>query len=505
MKMRVLAVLLAVCMIAGTCVLSASAATYEFKADTYVMKINPNGSFTAGNLKQVKAGTDYNIPVTAESKENIELSSALKTKGIDASNVDDLIKFKKTGATTTYSFKSELAKYYTVTGSFTGDDANISFTKKDGTDLTVYKVASAISTDDYEANVESNIDNPSSGVTVEKYKLEPDKITAIVSKWTNKLSSVTMGVRFFGDTYNNLVASEIAKVTADVERKSGATTTTNSSVTNVIKDLMIGDVVTLTAELKNPAEESEFYGFYCWVDGSGNVVSINPQITHTVDGTDAAYYATFVELKNRVTIDYKSNGNGKVIYNEGREVFSGDAQISVLEGRDATFTFVPDEGYEVAKVLIDGKTDIASFKTVALKTLLTGKLAALKDLINATNKDVYSYTFKKISGEFGGHSIEVTFSPIENFEVPSGKELPTIEAEGITLATGANGEGGEGGEGGANGGTTVPAEGGAAGNGGSAVGGVVNPATGSTGAIAVFAALSVAAAAAFVTAKKKED
>ena len=107
------------------------------------------------------------------------------------------------------------------------------------------------------------------------------------------------------------------------------------------------------------------------------------------------------------------------------------------------------------------------------------------------------------------HTIEVTFMPIENFEVPSGKELPTIEAEGITLATGANGEGGEGGEGGgangANGGTTVPAEGGAAGNGGSAVGGVVNPATGSTGAIAVFAALSVAAAAAFVTAKKKED
>lgn len=504
MKTRVLAVLLAVCMIAGTCVLSASAATYEFKADTYVMKIDPNGDFTAGNLKQVKAGTDYNIPVTAEAKDDIELSSA--TKKIDASNVDSLVKFKKTGTTTTYSFKSELSKYIKITnGSFGGEDnktASITFEEKvPENNVTVYKVNTAISTDDYSANVADNLS--STGVTARMYILTPSSVTAVVSKWTNKLSSVTMGVRFFGDTYNNLVASEIAKVTAVVERKSGATTTTNSSVTNVIKDLMIGDVLTLKAELKDPATESEFYGFYCWVDGSGNVLSTSPTITHTVDGSDVGFYATFVELKNRYTIDYKSNGNGKVVYTEGREVFSGDAQISVLEGRDATFTFVPDEGYEVAKVLIDGKTDIASFKTVALAKLLTGKLAALKTLINATNKDVYSYTFPKVMGD---HTIEVTFMPIENFEVPSGKELPTIEAEGITLATGANGEGGEGGEGGgANGGTTVPAEGGAAGNGGSAVGGVVNPATGSTGAIAVFAALSVAAAAAFVTAKKKED
>ncbi len=505
MKTRVLAVLLAVCMIAGTCVLSASAATYEFKADTYVMKIDPNGDFTAGNLKQVKAGTDYNIPVTAEAKDDIELSSA--TKKIDASNVDSLVKFKRTGTTTTYSFKSELSKYIKITNSsFSGEDnktVDITFEEKTpDNNVTVYKVDTAISTDDYSADVSANIENPGSGVTAKKYILTPNSVRAIVSKWTNKLSSVTMGVRFFGDTYNNLVASEIAKVTAVVERKSGATTTTNSSVTNVIKDLMIGDVVTLTASLKDDAEK-DFYGFYCWVDGSGNVVSTNPTIKHDVEGTDAGYYATFVELKNRYTIDYKSNGNGKVVYTEGREVFSGDAQISVLEGRDATFTFVPDEGYEVAKVLIDGKTDIASFKTVALAKLLTGKLAALKALINATNKDVYSYTFPKVMGD---HTIEVTFMPIENFEVPSGKELPTIEAEGITLATGANGEGGEGGEGGgANGGTTVPAEGGAAGNGGSAVGGVVNPATGSTAAIAVFAALSVAAAAAFVTAKKKED
>ena len=92
---------------------------------------------------------------------------------------------------------------------------------------------------------------------------------------------------------------------------------------------------------------------------------------------------------------------------------------------------------------------------------------------------------------------------------PEGLEMETIEAEGLTLATGAAGEnkgdsaaaGGNGGTGG----TTLPAEDGAAGGSGSAVGGVVNPATGSTGAITVFAVLSLAAGAAFVTARKKED
>ena len=263
---------------------------------------------------------------------------------------------------------------------------------------------------------------------------------------------------------------------------------------------MPGDTVTLKASLKDEAEK-EYYGFYCWVDGSGNVLSTSDTVEHTVDGTDVAFYATYVELKDRFTIDYTSNGDGKVIYNEGREVFSGDAQISVLGGRDATFTFVPDEGFEVAKVVIDGKTDVASFKSINLEKLLQGDLSSLKNLINATNKETYCYTFPKVGAD---HTIEVTFAPIENFEAPSGLDLPTVEAEGITLATGADAENGEGGNSGS-GATTVPAEDGAAGNGGNAAGGVVNPATGSTGAIAVFAVLSVAAGAAFVTMKKKED
>lgn len=487
MKKKVLAVLVAVCMIASTCVLFASAAT--FASGTYVEKINASGSLLADNIKSIASGTGFNIPVTATAKTSSELNSGSTAVTVD--NVDNLVSFKR--GTATVTFKTDLAPYFDVNGTVSGNSATISFSSKAANSMEVYKVTSAIDTaTDTDVSAKLEAVSPA-----EKYSLTPASVTVGGIKFVTKLSSVTMGVRFFGTTYNNLVASEIAKVTAVVDRKSGATTTVNTSVTDVVKDLMPGDEVTLTASLKDDAEK-EFYGFYCWVDGAGNVLSTSPTIKHTVSGNDVSFYATYVELKDRFTVDYTSNGNGKVIYNEAREVFNGDAQISVLGGRDATFTFVPDEGYEVAKVLIDGKLDVASFKSIDLTKLLTGDLSSLKNLINATNKDTYCYTFPKVASD---HTIEVTFAKIENFEVPSGKELPTVEAEGITLATGAAGEGGEGG---ANG-TTVPAEDGAAGNGGSAAGGVVNPATGSTGAIAVFAVLSVAAAAAFVTAKKKEN
>ena|GEM_PF-2819020 len=491
MKTKVLAVLLAVCMIAGTCVLFASAAT--FAKDTYVEKVNASGSLLADNIKSIGAN-EFNIAVTATAKTSAEMNAGATT--VTADNVDGLVTFKR--GSTTITFKNDLAAYYDVSGTISGSSADVSFSAKSANAKDVYKVTAAIDTAT-DTDVAAKLEKV---VPAEKYSISPASLTVGGVKFVTKLSSVTIGVRFYGTTYDNLVASEIAQVEATVVRKGNGNLTqkTTSSATNSIKDLMPGDEITLVTSLKDAAD-SEFYGFYCWVDGSGNVLGTSDKIEYTVEGKDVAFYATYVELKDRFRINYSSNGNGKVIYNEAREVFSGNAQISVLGGKDATFTFVPDEGYEVAKVLIDGKTDVASFKSINLAALLTGDLSSLKNLINATNKDVYSYTFPKVASD---HSIEVTFAPISPLEAPSGKDMPTVEAEGITLATGADAANGEGGEGG-NGGTTVPAENGAAGNGGSAVGGVVNPATGSTGAIAVFAALSVAAAAAIVTAKKKED
>lgn len=479
MKKRVLAVLLAVCMIFGTCVLFASAAD-KFAAGTYVEKINASGSLMVDNLKAISTSA-FNINVTVAAKSSITLN--LGTTKVTADNVDDIVEFK--AGTSTLTYAKNLKDYFNVDGTVTESGAIVvKFTDKTANDLTVYSVNSAIA--DTETDVSAKVTAVS---PCKKYNLSAATVTANVSKWATKLASFTMGVRFFGSTYNNLVASEIAVVNATITRSSGAVKPVTTAVTNKIEDLMPGDKIHLTTSLKDEAEK-EFYGFYCWVDGSGNVVSTNEELDIVMDGNSGAVYATYVELKNRYTINYSSRGNGSVVYEEGREVFKGDAQISVLADRNATFTFVPDEGYEVSKVLVDG-VNVASLMNLVNTSDFLG---ALKILIKATNKDSYSYTFNKVDKN---HTIEVEFIKSEIIEAPTGKDMETVAAEGITLATGEDA---------ANGGnaTTVPAEKGAAAD-GSAATGVVNPATGSASAIAVFAVLSVAAGAAFVTAKKKED
>ena len=480
MRKKILAIALAVCMIASTCILFASAAAYS--VGSYVQKINTNSSLTNDNLKAATKGTDFDAVVPVTPKTSISMNTG--STEVNADNVDTLFTFKRGTATLTYA--GALVTYFDVTGTISGNTATATFSDKAANGMTVYKVITAIDASDTDVSAKLAEETDHS-----RYILDGSgTYSATISKWVTKLSSLTMGVRFYGEQYKNLVAAEIAKVTASVKRQSGAVQNVTTSVSNTINDLLPGDTVTLTTSLKNDAD-AEFYAFNCWVDGSGNVVSTDKTITYTADGNSASLYAAYVELKNRFVVDYSSEGKGKVVYEEAREVFDGDAQISVMEGKNATFTFVPDEGYEVSKVMIDGK-NVISFLSLVDSTNL---LKSLKILINASNKETYKYTFEKVASD---HTIEVVFAPIENFEAPSGLELPTVAPEGIELETGADAE-----NGGSNG-TTVPAENGAAAN-GSAVGGVVNPATGSGSAIAVFAVMTVAAGAAFVTMKKKED
>lgn len=484
MKKRLFAVLMAVCLVLSTCVLFASAATVNYKVGNYLIGDD-------SSLKIAKEGTDYNIQVTATAKANATLSTG--TTDLSADDIDAVFTFK--AGTKTVKYKGTLDKYITIAASVDAN-GNVAITKVEQKSAgkayvvkTAFDADATIKYSDYTDYIEADkVD----------YDLYDDASVLALEGATNtvklvaKLHSLTTGVRFFGSTYNNLVAAEIAKVTANVERQVGGTSSLTVSATNKIEDLMTGDKVTLTAALKDVDADGEYYGFYCWVDGSGTVLSTADTITWTAGSSTSAIYATFVELKNRVEINYSAGENGSIVYNEGREIFKGDGQISIMVGRDATFTFVPDEGYEVASVVIDGNKNVASFLTL----LSDFSLEALKDLINATNKEVYSYTFKDVTV---GHSIEVTFQKIAALEAPTGKDLPTVAPEGITLATGVAGEEADG-EGDAA--TTVPAENNGS-NGGSSDG-IVNPQTGSASAVAVFAVLSVAAGAAFVTSKKKD-
>jgi len=306
--------------------------------------------------------------------------------------------------------------------------------------------------------------------------------------WVTKLYDLQIGVRKYGENGNNLVASNIATVTATVNA------TQATSVQDKIYDLQYDDTVTLTATLKT--EYEDYYEFFCWVDGAGNVKQYDPTVT-VIMRESCAVFAVYRDKADRYVVTYDSNEGGKIVFSDGEnlKIFEGDGQVSVFEGSSPKFTFVPDEGYEVSKVVVneDGTPkEVSSIKSL-LSALFNASdfddaLSIFGTYADATNKDVYSYTFKNIARNA---TISVTFIKSKVYEPASGVEyVPGPELS--TDAADADGDGA--------GATTLPAE-----NDGSSNADVVNPQTGSTTAIAAFATLSLAAAAAFVTAKKKRS
>ncbi len=379
---------------------------------------------------------------------------------------------------------------------------------------------------------------PKDKVTIDGAKTEFE----VKIKRVEKLYTLTTGVRKYNANGKALMASEIAKVTTTVTYiKDGKQV---KSVSDNIYDLNYDDTLELKADLKD--KYKDFYVFSCWIDGDGTVIekTKNPY-TCTVGG-NITLYAVFKEAKDRYIIDVSTSDGGAVIFNdelkvigEASESVSNDkvagkptektidngllgventnkesvtggtsALVSVMEDTTPTFTFVPDSGYEVSKVTVDGE-QINSYRWVARnlaemfnKSDFQGALKILGTYNDATNKDVYTYTFKPIEDDT---SISVQFSkktkiePGTGVEYVPGPELSTgADATDKADATDANGEPAA-----ANpAATTLPAE--------NAVdyfsSDVANPQTGSastTAAIAAFATISFAAAAAFVSYKKK--
>lgn len=110
------------------------------------------------------------------------------------------------------------------------------------------------------------------------------------------------------------------------------------------------------------------------------------------------------------TIKASSDSNGSI---------SPSERVSVRHGRDQSFTITPDKGYEIAKVLVDGKSVGA----------------------------VESYTFKSVTKN---HTIEATFMKVDDnkplpdtfMDVPEGsyyeKAVDWAVKNGITAGTGDN-------------------------------------------------------------------
>lgn len=381
---KTVSVCIIICLLLGMFSFSSFAAT--FAVGDYVELKNAGGGLTAANIQKVTKGTDFNINVDVKAKPDIVLNSG--TKEVNAANVDSIVEFKKGTATLTYA--KDLAKYFNVYGTIdSSGNISVSFSEKSDNSVTVYKVTSSIDT-----QTDTDVSGKLSAEPAVKYGLSSPSVAAKAATWISKLSSVKMGVRFFGSTYDNLDASEIAKVTAVVERMSGASNIVTSSVANEISDLMPGDRVTLCASLNN-YEDNEFFGFYCWVDDAGNVLSTSNTIQYTADGSNGVFYAAFVELKDRFIIHVLQNENGSIEVEPQFGLFESNNQVSVLDGSDVTFRIIPNEGYDLAHLYIDGRTDA---------------LTANAGQILFDEQGAYSYTFKRV---YTDHSIEAVFQPEE--------------------------------------------------------------------------------------------
>ena len=570
MKKRVLAALLAVCMIAATCVLFASAEEVSYKKDNVVeYVVSPvygkelDHDATFQNLKSSKQ-----IAATVKEKTSPGSLSASLLSNKSNFSYDDLKKICDVD-TKGSNFNSAYNVYVSYTDRKT-DGAKktatviVTVSVKDNSDIRdqkVYRVLADTVKGDSNDKVLDTYDKGRDFEELPKYQINgglTDTITIYDVSFVEQLHGLTMGLQFYGNNkYANINASEIAQIESRytlIDGNGAPKGTEIVSHVNSIYDLYEGQEIRLEAKLKNP-KDAEDYGFKCWVDTNNNIIGKSPVYNWKAGSDPSPIYAVFEELKGRVRINYSWEGEGAIAYQEKssndniikRSLLTSDeayhslssdnttitnGQISVMEGHEVTFVFTPKEGYEVSHVYVDrrgtnNKIDVASFKSIILNDG-GPSLAALKEMISATGANrtftieadknrqeqiYYKFTFTSsdTTGEANNiRSIHVEFAPIKVYEAPVGKELPTVEPEGVTLATGAAPENAEGANGGAA--TTLPPENGAAGaNGASPLSGsVVNPATGSgsgTGAIAVFTTLSLAAAGAFVTVKKrnKED
>ena len=95
-------------------------------------------------------------------------------------------------------------------------------------------------------------------------------------------------------------------------------------------------------------------------------------------------------------------------------------EVVVVEGADKTFTITPDNGYEIAEVVVDGQA---------------------VDLADVVNEDgTGTYTFEKVDGD---HSIEITFEKTAVTPDP-GEDEPDNPADNPNTPSGDNQQGNSG-------------------------------------------------------------
>ena len=135
--------------------------------------------------------------------------------------------------------------------------------------------------------------------------------------------------------------------------RAGESINTTDTIYGTLLKLRPGDTVELFTELIDSAN-NEYYGFKCWVNGTGNILGRSRILTLTVENENDEIYAVYAPIKEKYSILFSSSGNGTITYDPQAQIKEESEDcIVVFEGQDVTFSFVPDEGFVLSAILLD--------------------------------------------------------------------------------------------------------------------------------------------------------
>ena len=313
MKKRLFAVLMAVCLVFGTCTLFASAA---IDAGKYL-----KGDESA--LKIATEGTDFNksLSITAKSGATLPLGTTTLT----AENIDDVFTFKSGSSTVKY--EGNLDQYITITATV-DDSGNVEITDAEQKKtITIYEVATKI---DADAPIKYD-DYKDSLIKDEKPIYKDADILALIGTRNSVrtkavMCSLTTGIQIQGTTLDADL-SETTEIFVRVERYNGGYTDYSISKEYMIDGIMTGDQVYLSIE--SAQNTNSPYEFYCWINKLGDVLSTSPTILWTAGSNQDNYiYAVFVENSNYFAIDASLNS---LTYKETLQLTTKGAHPSEIE------------------------------------------------------------------------------------------------------------------------------------------------------------------------------
>lgn len=179
-----------------------------------------------------------------------------------------------------------------------------------------------------------------------------------------KVGSVTVTVTKEGDSDYNAAASAPVEITITKATPTGEPKYTEIKTGGKTLDDAALTLIGSTISLNNGETVSLADGKLEWIDEEGNVLSgstrveANKTYKWRFTPTNANYTVLEGETQlysdsssgdryTRYTVQVTVSGNGTV---------SPSGWVRVREGLDQTFTITPDQGYAVAKVLVDGRS-----------------------------------------------------------------------------------------------------------------------------------------------------